>query len=608
MSLSLNLKYQNPSDFVFDSSKIQVSGGAASLILNPLAQTFNPTFGSSVGFTFDSTRTEFVGGAVRQKDTRPATATFYADWTSQLNASWVSSGSTTVNANGGAAISGGLLNLVGTGKYVTINDTGALPVQVGTIAFNWKPNYSGNPSQEQTFFSYGEVINGSKSLTSLYHETNGNIYLQLYSTTSGLIFDGNIAVFSPVAGTSYTVVIQIDTTTGATKVFINGVQLGSTVTGTGTRGGMGWWNVGTIRTLTSTGQNFSISGLAVYSTIVGPTNLTPLYTTHYVADTVTIPIQTYAGLAHILSYDSFSTTDVNAPHYTVNGKYWNTTAWFISDGSYAQSNTAAVINTNLSSLSPSDTVSLQSIWQASDTLQMSLSALTFGYTGQAYPTSNPTIQPIVALTADGTLTNFIETSVISGTDAIKWILQISGIKYYWTGSAWATSDGTYAQSSLSSDIVAHIGTFPVVTAGALIVPIAFLHSNSGLTTSQLSQLELDFTFNPASVVTPNECIVFGSLEDIIGSALGPTAKAMLIVTNPVGYFYGKVFIGAGTSQFSADSNGYVQVSLVEGDTYAKPYDFSISYQDATGKAQLYKIGSKTVPNSVFLDLSVLASS
>lgn len=604
MSLSLVLDYSDPSQFVFDNTKLTVSGGVAALILAALSGSFSQSFGSSTGFTFNSTASEFVGGVLRQKDTRPANETFFAPLSSIVDGAW-GNGVLTGTLSGSTAFVGGKLNLTG-GSATWAAAGNADSAQTGCVRFRVTPNYSGSPSAYQVFVAEAPA-SGIDDFDEIFHAPDGSFHIFLSGTTGTIIVDANLGAWSPVAGTEYEIELDYDLTTGATRLFIDGVQFGATQTQTGSRSAPLDLYLG--RDTATYASNFKIRNLEIFSTVQHTANYSVPSalpnSTIYIADTVTFPTQSYSGAGTIQAFTAFTATDANTPHYTVNGKYWNGSAWVASNGSYAQSNPVAVINTNIGVFVASGSVIVQVIWQASN-IQMSVSAESLGYTGQAYSVSNPSIQPTGPFSAFGKLMEFIESSTITGSDAVGWILQVSGIGYYWNGSTWATSNGTYAESSNAATISANLSTFPAVTAGAPILPIAFLHSNDGTTTPELSSLEIDYTFNPAPPATPHECQVFGFLTDIEGNPIGTAENAMLIVTNATGFFYGEEFIGAGTFSIPANSQGYVNAPLIETATHQKQYGFSISYRDAGSRKKItYSLGNLTVPDLVYAPLSSL---
>jgi hypothetical protein len=109
-----------------------------------------------------------------------------------------------------------------------------------------------------------------------------------------------------------------------------------------------------------------------------------------------------------------------------------------------------------------------------------------------YATDNPTIATISGCTFPEPLLEFKVTEVIPLHTNIKYILSgDDGITYYWwNGTSWAVSDGTYAKSNTSTEIIAHILTLPF-TSGTFRWK-AFLHSDDGTATPELKELETIF--------------------------------------------------------------------------------------------------------------------
>jgi hypothetical protein len=132
----------------------------------------------------------------------------------------------------------------------------------------------------------------------------------------------------------------------------------------------------------------------------------------YDADVITFPAFNYSGVGHVLSFNSSSISDANGPHYTLNGLYWNGSAWVTSNETYAQSNIQTDIGLHIPTLPAADSLLVKMITN-DGAVQMSLSALSITYTGQIYPgmtnilafTSNPSIGGAVseAMTVTGLL-------------------------------------------------------------------------------------------------------------------------------------------------------------------------------------------------------------
>ena len=158
-SFSTTIDYNNASNFIYNSSLVEITTDAH-LILQPNAgQTFNQPFTSSVGFTFDAAKTEFVAGKLQQKDLKDAAWISWATYTNSIDLSCGPVGSVLTGTGvGGAAISGNRLDLAHNDvRYVTYDANLNADMQdVGAIKFKVTPNYSGSPDSNQYFVSISE--------------------------------------------------------------------------------------------------------------------------------------------------------------------------------------------------------------------------------------------------------------------------------------------------------------------------------------------------------------------------------------------------------------------------------------------------------------------
>jgi hypothetical protein len=163
--------------------------------------------------------------------------TFQASYASIINLDF-GLGLLTGTPIGGAAISGGYLDLAhDDARYVDYSAVNnADEQQVGTIQLTVKPNYSGDPTSDQTFISISKADEDSTNLIQLTHKnTTGNLELTIKDDADSAIVSGSLGVWSPTSGTDYVFRINFDITTGSSSVFIDGVQFGSTNIGTGVR-------------------------------------------------------------------------------------------------------------------------------------------------------------------------------------------------------------------------------------------------------------------------------------------------------------------------------------------------------------------------------------
>ena len=109
-----------------------------------------------------------------------------------------------------------------------------------------------------------------------------------------------------------------------------------------------------------------------------------------------------------------------------------------------------------------------------------------------YPTTNPTIETNSGFPFTAALEDFTETATKPANTEIKYIISIDdGVIYqYWTGAAWAASDGTYAQSNTAATVNTNIAALG--TSGTLKFK-AFLNTTDVNATPELSNVHTQFT-------------------------------------------------------------------------------------------------------------------
>jgi hypothetical protein len=315
------------------------------------------SFIDSLGFTFDSSKIEFVGGTARLKNQRPENAVHYSPFSQNLNANWAN-GNKIGSAVGGAVIANGLLDLKGnTVKYIEYSGFSGAGVQAGCVRMKYKPNYSGNPASNKAIFGLHKTGSTTINTINLFHQSTG-FRLMVYTSAGVLAFDSTaFGSWSCVAGTTYELEFNYDFTSGATRLFINGVQQGSTIANTLTRNSETTnFRIGQTA-LGSYNSDAEISEVVVFSTVQHVANYTPGYTMP-VADFITgekIVVTSSLNTNEIFSVASTIVNETGTEYlkYTlkIDGveKYHNGTAWVTSNG-YLQSNTISEINSNLETL------------------------------------------------------------------------------------------------------------------------------------------------------------------------------------------------------------------------------------------------------------------
>jgi len=173
-----------------------------------------------------------------------------------------------------------------------------------------------------------------------------------------------------------------------------------------------------------------------------------------------------------------------------------------------------------------------------------------------YSLENPSIVVNSSVLTDG-LSSVSEVATKTGSDEIKYLVFFGGVNFYWTGAAWAVSDGTYAQANTIIEINANAATLDL-SAGGTLQGKALLHSNNGYSTPTLLSNTYTYSFYISST-DPNECIVYGWVKDSKGEGvLGATVSAA--VTAP--FFHGENLIKK-ASEATTNAAGYWEMSLVE---------------------------------------------
>ena len=604
MSISISYPFTTPSNYVYDSDKVEILGGEASLKLTDLPnQDFNEDFADDTGFAYDSDKAEFTGGQVQQKSQAPANATLGASFTSDVNGNW-GDGTLTGTPVGGASISGNRLDLAQNDiRYVDYDaDSNADAQQTLAIKGKYTFPYTGAAPAANELFLITKESGSQLNLIRLYH-TGTLLFWQIFDQAGSPIVS-QAETFSPVADTTYEIELNIDLNTGATRLFINGTQLGTTHTGTGTRdANIGLLRIGSDRSGIQK-SNLYLEDFIVFSAVQHTTNYTPGYTVaeyKYAATNVTCPEMEYTGVGTLQAVTAFATTDTNAPRYTLQiGRsgdylYWNGSAWDTSDGTYAQANDEATFNANVGDLDISGEIygQFKVLFDDNNDAQMSVADLTCTVTGQTYPTDNPTITFNATFRAEG-IDSFTETSTKTGSDEIKYPLKKGNTPYYYSGSAWAESDGTYAQANTAAEIEANKATFTDI--GVVVTVQMFLHSDDGTTTPSGDVVTIEYDFSGTDPDTVDTCIVYGYSVDSEGSAL--TEDITIRLTETAAIYKDNTQISGDTVTVTPDSQGYWEAELVENENMSGTvqYIFNINNQEFT----------RTVPDEAtksFNDLS-----
>lgn len=567
MSLLNTYNFTTPSDYTYDADKIEVVDGKAQLKLSEVNNDYIETFDSDTGFTYDSNKAEFVGGLVRQKSQTPTNATFGATYTSDINGSW-GNGVLTGTAFGGAIITGTRLNLTGGNKYVDYSAiANANSQQTGCIRVKVTPNYTGIPTAPILFVFISEGSGSSNNEVTIFHQSvTGNLRINIRDRVGTTIVTVDANSWNPVSGTTYEIEANWDVTIGASRLFVNGVLVGSDLVGTGIRSSsIGLLRVGANSTIAAT-SNCYIEDLLIFSTVQHTANYTLGYTVSekkYVSNNVILPEIAHTGsLGALIALTGLTTTEVGSPRYTIQiGRsgdylYWNGSAWATSDNTYAQSNPLATVASNIGTLDIDGELYIQfkTLFTDSNTTQQSVATLTASISeDDAYYTTNPSITPSTSFFMDG-LDLFTPTAS-SGT---RYILKKDGVDYYHNGTSWVISDGTYAQSNTSTEVTTNKATF--TTTKILFNVKIFLHS-AGTVQCDIDNLSVSYNFASPVADTISKCIVYGYVKDIFADDI--TVSSLTVALNTSVTLYKDSIVVYGNRKTITITDGYFEVELIE---------------------------------------------
>lgn len=208
--------------------------------------------------------------------TVPSSLKSHANYDTNQNLT-IAAGSSLGTLNGSATVSSGQLDLsVGDNAYLDYSATSNADfTQIGTIRIGFIPTYTGSPSAEQNFFIVSKAASISTNLILLRQLTNGNMRLFVIDSSNVTKIDVEIGAYSAVSSTKVDFELNYDFTAGQTRLFLDGVQLGSTIVTTLTRD----TNIALLRIGdTITGDrtaNFKAPYFSVYNTVQHTSNFTP---------------------------------------------------------------------------------------------------------------------------------------------------------------------------------------------------------------------------------------------------------------------------------------------------------------------------------------------
>ena len=576
ISVTNVIDFTQSANFTIDAATTQINGSGASLKeISVPGKTFNAALTSGAAYTYDATKAEFISNILRQKDQRPNGWLFFATYATVVNGDW-GKGSLTATNYGNVPIAGAYLDAEGYGgKYLTYPAASNAPGQTGTIRTIFNPQFSGHPNDKIGIFVFSKTTVDSTDLCQITIGTDGSLTIQINDDGNNPIINYNIP-YSWTANTDYEIELNYDLILGATRLFINGSQVGVTQTGTGTRTAT---NVGYFAVADYVGgsnyakqmyKDFLVCGAVQHTANYTPGAVIPT-TNFFLASSVIFPafISPY-GVGAIQSLSAFSVTADSSVKYTVNGKYWNGVAWTTSSG---QANTAAEINSNIPTLSPIGTSIIFTAYFTTGNSQETLSALSQGYTGQEYPVSSPSVMPNG--TANNITTNELFSlaaiDTISSNEGINLVVLVNGVPYWYNGSSWVVSSSANESNNVTS-LTPSILTALNISTGAVINFGVYLISD-GVSSPAISSMSISSSFWVQDTDILTKCVVYGYCLDEQGAGISGVTVAAILNASMI--YKTESIIMPVLIQTTSDSGGYWELKLVESATAGKTYTFYI---------------------------------
>ncbi len=200
----------------------------------------------------------------------------YSSFNSSINATFAQGSSTATSYLGATYGPGGkfdnqLILSNNDARYITYLSEDNITLQSGSISFWVKPKYSGSPINNQVFLKIHNSIDNENKLE-IKHKTTGQLNVVAYNSLGVIIFDQDFGTFTPNSTFLYNIELNFNINDGETRLFVDGNQLGSTQTSTGTR-----TDTLTIIQLGDQLLNnyFDIDEFVIYNEILHTTNFTP---------------------------------------------------------------------------------------------------------------------------------------------------------------------------------------------------------------------------------------------------------------------------------------------------------------------------------------------
>lgn len=594
----------------YSVSNAVVEGGKAKLALVPNpGQQFAQNFNDSAGFNYNASKAEFVAGVLRQKDQRNLGAVFAANFNLGINSNWDNIAPV---LTGTPSVVGGKLDCLGaennTGARYTSNAVRDIG-QVLTVKFKFTPDYSGTPPANTSLFSIEDPASTTiNSILFMHSASAGTFRMQLGDAAGQVVSvgvsNGILNAWSPTAGQEYEFEMNFDFPNNTMRLFIDGVLHSSKLalpaivrSNTASRVFVGAASIYQY-------NNGKYDDFIIFNVVQHAANFTPGYTISdyaFAGSKIDGPNFTYSGAGSVLSIDDGSVVESGAPRFIIGLRYWNGSAWVVSNGTYEQANSFSTALANLGSFVASGGVLPWSVVFQDSNSQASVDEFNVEVTGQKYA-ANGYVEPAQALEV-AAITELSLDILETVNSTARIILKIDGVLKYWNGSSWATSDGSFAQANTLEETNTNLSEL-VFGVNSTVFIRWVLTTSSNTETAEINESTVEYDFGGVETA-PIRCLVYGYLKDISGQPIANAKVEFSLVKESSSNYVeaNKNVILKAVGQVKSNPQGYFQIWLIR----SSEYEAEALYQIKFSKGSSNISGSLTfsVPDAETKDISDL---
>jgi len=351
---------------------------------NSSSTTFTEDFADNTGFSYDPIKAEFGGGQLQQilADT---SIIVYGKYNEDVSLDYPSEAVDESSPDFYPSISDSKLLFDRNEENIAyeLNLAPDIPDEQGCIRFRY------------THDSDGAKLN--YFIVTLWDSVPKQIVIVVNPDgTTNVELGGALAQTSIATGfsddTQYTLELNWDyTDTQVARFFVDGTQKGVNFDLSGVAPGYeADYHTVTMEVAgdaTLSDRRCAVDNLLVFNEVQHTSN----YVDDPAADSSLMPTHEYSGVIlptmsysvtgrHITSFDSITITESGNPTYILNGKWFNGSMWMDSDGTITKSSSATIVEREISSLPPSDTLQIIVFFPESRTVQSAVSNIEVGYT------------------------------------------------------------------------------------------------------------------------------------------------------------------------------------------------------------------------------------